>query len=118
MKFMNFGSFQKIVTAMCIWNVDRCTSWEGLGNATKWPYSCKDLCCWVFYPHYCFLHSHQQQLNIIQTLLLNCTVISLPSISQVDDDKVSIRDFYHTTIEPTLDTTQGPLSWIPEVLKS
>ena len=20
---------------------------------------CKDLCCWVFYPCYCFLHSHQ-----------------------------------------------------------
>jgi len=49
--------------------------------------------------------------------LVNCTVESMNNkvvhswkISEVDDDKVSIRDFYHTTIEPTLDTTQGLLS--------
>ena len=32
----------------------------------------KDLCCWVFYPCYCFLHSHQQQL-IIQTFWPPCS---------------------------------------------
>jgi len=39
--------------------------------------------------------------------LVNCTVVSTNNevvhpwkISQVGDDKVSIRDFYHTTIEP------------------
>ena len=34
---------------------------------------CKDLCCWVFYPCYCFLHSHQQQLIIIQTFWPPCS---------------------------------------------
>ena len=42
---------------------------------------------------------------------LHCYVYEqqgLPSISQVGDDRVSIRDLYHTMIEPTLDTTQRP----------
>jgi len=41
--------------------------------------------------------------------LVNCTVVSTNNevvhqwkISQVGDDKVSIRDFYHTTIEPII----------------
>ena len=34
---------------------------------------CKDLCCWVFYPCYCFRHSHQQQLIIIQTFRPPCS---------------------------------------------
>ena len=49
--------------------------------------------------------------------LVNCTVVSTNNevvhpwkILHVGDDKVSIGDFYHTTIEPTLDTTQGPLT--------
>ena len=37
------------------------------GTDCSFPSTCKDLCCWVFYPYYCFLHSHQQQLIIIQT---------------------------------------------------
>ena len=48
---------------------------------------CKDLCCWVFYPYYCFLHSHQQQLIIIQTFRHHlwhrkCVLEQFPSISR------------------------------------